>query len=155
MQSKHLVKFLFLTVGLLLCACSRQKIYSHFEHVSETGWEKIDTLDFFVPPVAESGTYHEDLEMRINNTFPFLSLTMEVSQIIFPDGRREKYSKDCELIDEDGTIKGAGISLFLYTFPLADIHLNRGDSLHIKVIHSMKREIMPGITDVGISLTRQ
>ena len=40
-------------------------------------------------------------------------------------------------------------------FPVNDLQLNKGDSLHICVMHNMKREIMPGIADIGISLTRK
>ena len=155
MQSKHFLTTLILTTGLLCSACTHQKIYSRFQHVSETGWEKVDTIDFGIPPVAESGTYREDLELRIDTTFPFQSLTMEVTQTIFPLGRQESYTKTCPLIDKSGNITGAGVSLFSYTFPFNNIQLNRGDSLHITVVHCMKREIMPGVTDVGISLTRQ
>ena len=155
MQSKHFLITLVLAVGLLFCGCTRQKIYSRFQHVSETGWEKVDTIAFDVPPVTESGTYREDLELRIDTTFPFQSLTLKVNQTIFPEGRHESYTKNCPLIDKNGNIKGAGVSLFLYTYPFNDIQLNRGDSLHITVIHCMKREIMPGVTDIGISLTRQ
>lgn len=155
MQSKHFLRFLVLATGLLLCACGRQKIYSHFEHVSDTGWEKVDTIDFYVPPVVESGIYQEALELRVDNSFPFQSLTMEIAQTIIPEGRKEQFSKVCSIIDQNGNMMGAGISLFQYTFPINDIKLNRGDSLHITVVHSMKREIMPGITDVGITLTKQ
>jgi len=155
MQNKHFLTILFLAIGLVLCACHRQKTYSRFQHVSETGWEKVDTIAFDIPPVTESGTYSEELELRIDKTFPFQSLTMEVTQTIFPEGRQESYTKTCPLIDKNGNITGAGLSLFSYTFPFNAIQLNHGDSLHITVVHRMKREIMPGVTDVGISLTRQ
>ena len=155
MQSKHLPSILILVIGLLCCACNNQKIYSHYEHVSETGWERIDTINFFIPPVSESGTYHEELGLRIDTTFPFQSLTMEIIQTIFPEGRQEYYTKVCPLIDKSGNITGAGVSLFQYTIPVNDIILNQGDSVHITIVHSMKREIMPGVTDVGISLTKQ
>ena len=155
MQNRHLLKFLFLATGLMLCACGRQKIYSHFEHISDTGWEKVDTIDFNISPVAESGIYQEALEIRIDNTYPFQSLTMEVTQTIFPGDRVETHNKVCQLIDQNGNMKGAGVSLFAYTFPFNNITLNRGDSLHITIVHCMKREIMPGVVDVGVTLTKQ
>ena len=155
MQSKHLLKMMIMLTGLLLCACHRQATYSRFQHVSETGWEKVDTLEFDIPPMAESGTYREALLLRINSTFPFLALTIEVTQTILPEGRQERYTKNCHVIDQKGNIKGAGVSLFQYTFPLNDIQLSQGDSLHISVTHCMKREILPGMNDIGISLTKQ
>ena len=154
MQNRHFLKFLLLATGLMLCACGRQKIYSHFEHVSDTGWEKVDTIVFNIPPVAESGIYQEALEIRIDNTYPFQSLTMEVTQTIFPENKVETHNKVCQLIDQNGNMKGAGVSLFAYTFPFNDIQLNRGDSLYITIVHCMKREIMPGVVDVGVTLTK-
>jgi hypothetical protein len=35
------------------------------------------------------------------------------------------------------------------------IRLNEGDSLHVLVKHNMKREIMPGITDIGLRVEKQ
>jgi hypothetical protein len=32
--------------------------------------------------------------------------------------------------------------------------LNKGDSLEIKIRHDMKREILPGISDIGIMLNK-
>lgn len=155
MENKHHTWVVLLAAVLLLCACHRQKVYSHFQHVSATGWEKTDTFFFVIPPMTEDGTYREELGLRIDNTFPFQSLTLEITQTIFPKGGKKSYTKACPLIDKKGNMKGAGVSYFQYTFPIDDIRLNRDDSIHISLIHNMKREIMPGVSDVGITLTRQ
>lgn len=155
MQNKHLLRVALLAVGLLSCACNRQKVYSRFQHISATGWEKTDTLFFNIPPVAEDGTYREELGLRIDNMFPFQSMTIEVVQTILPKGEQKTYIKNCPLIDGKGNMKGAGVSFFQYTFPIDNIRLNRDDSIHISLIHNMKREIMPGVSDAGITLTKQ
>lgn len=155
MQNKHLLRVALLAAVVLFSACNRQKVYSHFQHVSATGWEKTDTLFFDIPPLAEDGTYQEVLELRIDNAFPFQSLTLEVVQTILPRGEQNTYTKTCPLIDGKGNMKGAGVSFFQYTFPIDNIHLNCDDSIHISLIHNMKREIMPGVSDVGITLTKQ
>ena len=46
------------------------------------------------------------------------------------------------------------MSYYQYQVPVNDITLQQGDSLHICVRHDMKREILPGISDVGIKMTR-
>ena len=48
---------------------------------------------------------------------------------------------------------GTGVKHFNYSFRLKDLHLNEGDSLQINIVHNMKREIMPGISDIGIKLS--
>ncbi len=155
MRSKHLICLMILTAGLLSTACTPQQGYSRFEHIPSTDWEKADTIDFLIPPVAESGTYQEALHLRINTSFPFQSLTVEVIETVYPENSRKRYVRNCPLIDKNGNIKGAGVSLFQYTYPLGDIQLNRGDSVRIAVTHCMAREIMNGVTDVGISLTKR
>ena len=154
MRSKHIFHMLILVAGLLACACNRQKVFSRFEHIPSNDWEKADTIDFYVPSVAGQGTYEEALHLRINNDFPFQSLTLEVIETVYPENRQKRYTKDCPLIDNNGNKKGAGVSLFQYTYPLDALTLNEGDSVHIAVIHCMAREIMQGVTDVGFSLTR-
>ena len=62
---------------------------------------------------------------------------------------------DCKLIDERGNVMGEGFSQYHYIFPLRTLHLNHGDLLHLSVRHSMKREILPGITDVGIKVGKK
>ena len=126
-------------------------VYHHYEHVPTFGWEKNDTLYFSIPPIKASGNYHEEVELRTDESFPFLGLTLLVEQTVWPKGEHHHYTLNCSMADKNGNIKGRGISCYQYEFPLADLHLQEGDSLQIAIIHNMKREIMPGITDVGIS----
>ena len=42
------------------------------------------------------------------------------------------------------------MSYYQYDFPLSTLRLKEGDSLALVVRHAMKREILPGISDVGI-----
>ena len=134
---------LVMMIALGMASCDRQTVYHHFEHVPDNEWEKIDTLKFEIGPVIETGTYHEAVELRINE-----------EQTIKPRGIILSQHKDCELINPDGSHKGSGISFFQSQFPLDDIDLQQGDTLCISVFHSMKREIMPGISDIGIRLSR-
>lgn len=59
---------------------------------------------------------------------------------------------NCLLFDTKGTVKGQGISYYQYHFRVSELDLHEGDSIHVTIRHDMKREIMPGIADVGISL---
>jgi gliding motility-associated lipoprotein GldH len=62
---------------------------------------------------------------------------------------------DCDLIDEHGNAMGQGVSQYQYRFPLKTLQLHRGDSLHVSVHHDMNREILPGITSIGIKLSKK
>lgn len=149
-------KYLFiLTIAtMLLNACSRGMVYDHFDHTPLAGWEKLDTLSFDVPAVADSGQYSTTLGMRINNTFPFMTLSLIVEQKVIPAGKTYIDTLTCQLIDKDGKILGRGVNNYQYRFPVSVISLHQKDSLHITIHHNMRREIMPGISDIGIQLEK-
>jgi gliding motility-associated lipoprotein GldH len=146
---------LTILTALALCvACSKGRVYHHYNHTPIAGWEKIDTLSYNVPPLAERGRYDTALGLRINNLFPFVSLTLIVEQTVFPSMKQQKDTINCKLVDGNGNFKGHGISSYQYRYPVSQMQLQQGDSLHITVRHDMRREILPGISDVGIALTK-
>lgn len=144
---------LLAAITLTFMACDDKTVYHHYEHVSTSGWDKNDTLSFSVTPIKKAGSYQEVVEMRIDNTYPFLSLTLQVEQTIYPLAQTHRHNVECSLINENGHPTGTGISFYRYEFPVGKIELNEGDSIQIHIVHNMKREIMPGISDIGIRLT--
>jgi gliding motility-associated lipoprotein GldH len=54
-----------------------------------------------------------------------------------------------------GNTRGQGINYYQYNFHIADVALIEGDSLRISIRHDMKREILPGISDIGIIMTKK
>lgn len=141
--------------ALSLCAgCTKGKVYHHYNHTPVTGWEKVDTLVFNVAPVAEAGRYGTDLGLRTNTLYPFTSLTLIVEQTVYPSRFHKADTLNCKLIDKNGNTKGQGVSYYQYHFHVSQMQLHPKDSLHVTVRHNMKREILPGISDIGIALTR-
>ena len=139
-----------------MAACTDQTVYYHYEHTPESGWEKNDTLTFLTPPIAVEGQYIEDVGLRISGDYPFMALNLIVEQTVLkPHPSSLTDTLTCSLIDEEGNAKGNGISHYQYTFPLTTLRLAQGDRLRIAIHHDMKREILPGISDIGIRLTKQ
>ncbi|RRD02333.1 gliding motility lipoprotein GldH [Prevotella sp. OH937_COT-195] len=139
---------------LLLVACETKTVYHHFEPTQINGWERNDTLKFSVPAVYHAGYYKEKITLRISNDYPFMGLTLIINQTVFPGKRHISDTLNCRVIDRDGNIRGRGIGLYEYDYPLTRIKLNAGDSLQISIRHNMKREILPGIADIGVKLSR-
>jgi len=154
-SKKAIIAMILLLVALINVSCNQRRIiYNHYEHTPLSGWEKNDSLCFDVKPVAEAGTYRKELGVRISNDFPFLGITMEIRQTILPSGKTTSRDIECKFIDKNGFIQGSGISLYQYSYPLDNVTLEKGDSLHIVIRHNMKREIMPGIPEIGILLEK-
>ena len=153
---KCIIGTLLLTVAWSMTSCSRQQtVYANYAPIDDTTWEKTDTITFDVPPVKAAGTYQEKLGLRLADDFPFLALSMDIEIQVQPKGILRSSQHKFSVIDQGGNPKGKGLSLQQYTFDLGDLELEEGDSLHISMAHNMKREILPGVVDLGIILIKK
>ena len=147
-----LESFIMMTT-FMLSSCNKHVVYDKYNHTPISGWEKNDTLKFDIQ-IAEGGFYQQNLGLRINGAYPFMSLCLIVEQTIYPSNKTIVDTLNCSLINKDGYAKGNGISYYQYNFNISHIELHKGDSIHVCIRHNMKREILPGISDVGFSLGR-
>lgn len=157
---RYLFIIMFSYVLLAFASCTGNKVYDHYEHTSLSGWDKVDALFFYVPALKDSGRYATNLGLRVNDGYPFQSLTLIIEQTVYHKALNSNIKTqvftdtlNCSLFDRKGTVKGQGITYYQYHFRISEMDLHQGDSLRISVRHNMKREIMPGIADVGINLT--
>ena len=153
-RSKRYKLVLLLILGLL-ASCDNRKVYDEYCHAPIQGWEKNDYLSFSIPKLQEGGDYTLQLEMRTDNLFPFMSVVLIVDQKIMPAGKVHSDTIKCGITDERGNTLGKGVNIYQHSFAIGDRHLNKGDSLYITVRHDMKREMLPGVSDVGIALSRR
>ena len=152
---KVIISILLLTAVWGMTSCNRQQtVYSQYEHIDGTAWEKTDTITFDVPPFKTAGTYHKKLGLRLAEGFPFMTLSIEMELQVLPKGMIYSSQHKLSVIDQQGNPKGKGLSLYQYEFDLGKVELEEGDSLHIRVAHNMKREILPGVMDIGIFIVK-
>ena len=143
-----------IAVALALSSCNRQTIYSHYEPVDIDGWERSDTLWFYAGGLTE-GCYNEQVGLRINGNYPFKDLSLVVEQRLLSTQTIIKCDTlNLAITDDDGFFQGEGLSLLQYETSLGTISLPTSDTLQVAIIHNMKREVMPGIADVGITLQK-
>lgn len=145
-------------------ACVGGKVFDEYEQIPVEGWDKTDTLTFSVPAVAADGVYNLALGLRTTGDYPFMSLTLlfeaniiakksENSSVV-KDPQRLSRTLSCPLVSSRGRSQGQGVSLYQYNFHVATISLREGDSLQVNIRHNMKREMLPGLSDLGLSITR-
>ena len=144
---------LTLIILIILSACNEKIAYDKYNHTPIAGWEKNDTLSFDISHIAKEGRYHSDLGLRINGAYPFMRLSLIVEQTVYPDKRVKIDTINCRLIDENGIAKGQGVNYYQYNFPVSELYLKQGDSIHVNIRHDMQREILPGISEIGFMLT--
>ena len=146
--------------ALLLSACQGDVVYSHYEQMPPAGWEKSEAVSFSMPRSKEQGTFSPSLGLCINSDFPFQSITVVVERQLITHGPSrpmptERDTVCCRLYDANGHPTGSGISQYQYVFPLRDISISSGDSLAVSISHDMRRQILHGIVNIGLTLTRQ
>lgn len=147
----------FCATVTFLSSCKDDLVYDQYIHTPIAGWEKNDTLSFEIPPLGTTDDYEEQLGLRITGAYPFMGLTLIVEQSIYPNkNKHNKIEKvdtiQCDLIDNNGITKGQGISYYQYNFPINIYRLQHNDSIHVTIRHDMKREILPGISDIGLKI---
>ncbi len=138
----------------LVMACQLDTVYNHYEHTPLSGWERNDTLTYHVGPILRDGQYREEIGLRISGDYPFTGLNLVVEQRVFPTGDMRRDTLSCIVVDQQGNAKGRGVSHYQYLFHLTTLSLHKDDRLYIAIRHDMKREILPGISDVGVKLSR-
>lgn len=139
----------------IVASCTTNTVYDSYSHTPLSGWEKNDTLTFNIRPFAESGNYNETVGIRMTTAFPFTSISLIVEQNIMPNGKVITDTIKCPITDARGNFLGNGISSYQYEFPLRDINLHKGDSIHVSIRHNMKREILPGVSDIGLKIDKK
>ena len=139
----------------LTVSCHDGTVYHHYEQTEDDGWDRGDTLHFTTPAVSSSGDYQAFVEIRSSRAYPFMNLDIIVEQTVLPAHYTEIDTLMCYLADDKGQMQGSGISEYQYRKPFKTLRLRQGDSLSIQIRHNMKREILPGITDIGYQLKKQ
>ena len=144
--------FLWLAVALSMVGCNRKTLYSHYEPVRVSGWNKSEVLHFSVSPVADSAFYIETIGVRITTRYPFCGLALVVEQQRLPSGEFYADTLRAILLDSLGNIQGGGVSRYSYSFALKTLSLNKGDSLSVNIRHAMNEEKLEGVTDIGFTI---
>jgi len=145
--------YTIIAVALALASCNRQTIYSHYESINTEGWIRSDKAEFDIIS-QEDGNYSQTMGLRATNNYPFTNLTLIVDQQVFPDSIHSSDTINIQMADLEGNFLGKGLTHLQYDIPLPPISLKKGDSIHVSISHYMKREVLPGITDIGISLKK-
>jgi gliding motility-associated lipoprotein GldH len=148
---------IILTVAMAMSGCNRKAVYSHYEPiaVSGWGWEKTDTIRFYLPQTTEMCHYTEELGLRTTQAYPYTNVVLVVVQKSVPSGFERKDTVEFELVSNDGQRLGQGFKYFHQIKSLPDVTIPKGDSLSINVCHNMRNDHLKGIAAVGITVKRK
>lgn len=145
-----------LLFALLLVACNRRPVATFsYRSTPVDGWENADTLIFPIDSLPADGRYALTVGVRTSSAYPYpfrmLALSIEAR---FLSQTRYADTLYCSLTDHEGDVSGKGVSVYQYTFPVDTFQLHRGARGTITIHHIMRRNLLPGVSDVGIRLER-
>lgn len=111
-----------------------------------------DTLCYEADMLYYEGNCNMELGIRINNLYPYQNISIIVewlNGVVSKTDTIDKmfYNKELEFSE-------VGIGLYQYVFPFEELSVNAGDTISLRVRHNMSKEILPGISDVGIQINR-
>lgn len=142
-------------MGGLTGSCLENKIYDHYFPTDIDGWDKSHELTFEIPPIEKSGVYEEQIGVRYNKLYPFMTLSIIIEQTVYPDAKVLIDTLNCEMMNKRGGLIGKGLNLSQIQVPLRQLYIQQGDSIHFRIRHNMRRDILPGISDLGLMITLQ
>lgn len=142
-------------VATVFHGCGDNCIYDRYAHIDLGGWERNDTAAFGFP-CKRDGIYSISIGLRANMDFPYKTISMAVERTIYPSKDTRHDTICCRIIDENGYLVGKrGISNSEIICHFEDLRLRKNDSIRIKINHCMRREIIPGLSEIGIAAAVQ
>ena len=154
MRKKRLFP-LAVCIATLFSGCGRPPAECEYQPVSADGWELTDTLVFRTDTLP-AGRYSLTLGLRTSASipYPYRSLTLLLQQTWKKTDTTRCDTVVCPLTTTTGDNSGKGIAFFQYEFPAGTFRLSQPAAGRLSVSHIMRREVLPGITDVGLRIDR-
>lgn len=149
---------IWLPVLLLLAACSfnQNTVYHSYNHVSNKGWSKSDTLAYYVLATDSLKPHMASVEIRnqesylYKDIYLFISHNTKDSTIFITD------TLHYMLADKNGKWLGAGLgTLFQSSLLYYKFTPEHSGNYTFKIAHGMKENLLKGISDVGLKIEKE
>lgn len=142
----------------VVTGCTDERQSYAFSHVAPSGWDSEDTLTMTADTLRRGGTYAVILCLRLTTTpptYPYTDITLAVTGHYAAQHHRTVTTTDTlhlTLTSERGDMQGRGTSLFQFDVPFDTLRLVPGCAPTFTISHLMRRDPLPGISDVGLRL---
>lgn len=143
-------KALVLVLLLFMAACQDPNtVYHSFLPIQSSGWEKIDTLNFILPPDIPEGKKQFEIGIRHKDSYPYRDIWLTITCQALTD------TLHLYLTDPNGTWKGVGIGgnkQFTHKLTKPYIIHSTDSNYVIQITHIMQDTPLIGINDVGLCI---
>ena len=154
MKKVRRLSYIYTLLVVLLTACTGRVIYYKYQPVPQTVWSSDKPILFNIDSVRHEGDYKFQLSIRTGSSFPFQALWIVVEQHWTNPTTTRLDTIICPISDDRGNFTGQGISVYQQNYDIGTYTISKGSKAKIKISHIMRREQLPGVTDVGLQMVR-
>ena len=145
----------FLLIGLFLSSCTGNTLYHSYQSLPAEGWDRSDTIRFDVPEAKQGINGSLFIGLRTVAHIGFRDIVLAVEQC-------DDAGKVCRcdtirypLTDEEGNALTKGVNTHQYETQQLPFRMRKGQSGSICIHHLMRREMISGITEVGVRIEEE
>jgi len=140
-------------VAALVCAsgCGPEALYADSLGVDAEGWKSAEAAEFRWEVSDTSRVHDLYIDVRNDATYPFSNMYLFVD-FTFPNGKTNRDTLALELADAQGNWLGSG-SGHVHDHRIVwhdDARFPLQGQYAVRIVHAMRRDPLPGITDVGV-----
>ena len=142
---------LILWLSLWLVSCNQKNFLCNtYRPVPVEGWEANDTLTIALDTVRLHGEYSLEVGVRSTRLYPYKYLYLLAEITLSNPDTAMVDTIVCEITDTKGNFQGNGLSIYGKVFPVSNINMLKGQYGEIKIRHIMRRDPLPGLSDIGV-----
>lgn len=153
---KHSQKLALLVVVMLATACNTNVFHNETVHLKNNEWKSTDTLFYSFDSKDTLATYDFYFEVRNTTDYDMQNLYLFITAY-YPGNTFSRDTAECILAAPDGKWYGKGMGKHKdnrFLFRKGVKFRNSGKHI-IAVNQAMRKEILNGISDVGILIKKQ
>ena len=153
MKHKRPIIVLFCLVWII-CACQENTRYHSYQSIKRTGWGRMDTISFHLPPRIPDGEYDMQIGIRFSEKYPYRDIWLGISyandSLIISKDTLHLY-----LATENGEWAGNGFGgLIQYTYQHPHPFLTQDSERKSRIFinHLMNDSILKEVYDIGVKI---
>lgn len=137
-----------------VASCREGTVMHFYRETPVEGWDQSDALVYPIDTVKDGGVYKMEVGVRTTNGYPYQKLWLTISAELHNPDTAFADTLACGFVDAGGARDGSGTDTYQYRYDAGTVELRKGQSGTFRIQHIMRREILPGISDIGIRLSR-
>ena len=141
-------------IALSLAACTGGTVLHSYKPLPREGWDRCDTVRFDLPEAERDIDGTLFIGLRTTANIHYQDVVLAVEQHLDAPFAYRCDTVRYPLADAEGFALSPGVNHHQYESQQVPFHLQKGQSGSVRIRHLMRHEVVPGITEVGIKVSK-